>query len=253
MNFSIGGAGGGEKLPKARALPEGTIAKIASCSVEESKFDRTIRSGSRAGQKEKTIQLKVIYEVEQAGTTIAYRTSPPGGAPVEVPARQFAVGDRFVQYLGGVYPKDNGGFTFTKTGSSFVFVEALESAGVPPTGDLAAYVGLYVTIVHSKGRGPAGPYVQAMPGKVVKASEAVADPVAATKAPATSTSTASKNAFEALSADDQKTVLEALAAGPVTATELKDSGFATSIEHAEAILATVPTAAPKKSLLKKAN
>ena len=251
-NFSIGGEGGGERLPKARGLPEGTVVEIVSCSVEKSKFERTIRSGTRAGQKEPTLQLKVVYEAVSSGTTVAYRTSPPNGTPVEVPATAFSEGDRFVQYLGGVYPKDNGGVTFTKTGSAFAFIEALREAGATIGDKTEDFVGLNVTVIHQKGRGPAGPYVQAMPGKIVSATSTA--PKAATTAPGTVATSAPRSAFDALSKEDQKTVLDALAAGPVSAEELVDSGFATDKAHAEAILGSVPVSepAPKKSLLRKA-
>jgi len=240
-NFSIGGGGdGGGKLPKARALPVGTPTRIVEVSVQESTFKQTIRSGPNAGKEIPRMQLKVVYETLESGTTLAYTSSAPGRAPVEEPAFQFAAGDRFVQYLGGVYPKDAGGVTLTQAGSAYAFIDALQSLDIKPSGSLEDYQGLEVTIDHLKGRGPAGPYVQAMPGALL-AKAAPATPQSAP--PAASTEGAPTNAFLSLSEANQSLILDTVKDGTtLTATDLVEAAIATDTAHAEAIIASIPKA-----------
>lgn len=266
-DFTLSNGAGGIALPKARALPIGTKVRIVDAGVFKSNFKRTIRGGRNAGKEMDLLQLRVTYQALEAGTTIPYEVRKTGAPAQTVPAAKFAAGDLFAQYFGGVYPKDEGGYTFTEAAGAAGFVTALKEAGVPPTGRLADYNGLEVSINHIMGRGPGGPWCQAVPGKVLGIPPAQAAPSQAsvpTQAPTAHGSSQSNaapvpasvaqvNAFAALSSADQKAILETLQGGYVlSAKELVEAGMAKDEAHAASILAATPKSVENPLLVKKA-
>jgi hypothetical protein len=210
--FSIGSGG---SLPKANQLPVGIKARIVDASFIQSQFTQTIRKGSQAGQEVPRHQLRVVYETGDKS--------------------------RYVQYYGGVYPKDAGGYNLSKEGSAHAFVAALQQGGIPP-GKLENYVGVDVTLTQVPVRNPRGGMSsQAMP-------TAVHGGVVANKGNTQATpATPAESPYDALTDEDKATLAEALAAGPVSPSDLVEAGLATDAAHAERILQSAPK--PKKALL----
>lgn len=243
--FTIGS--GGAAL-KARALPENTKVKIAQVGVIQSTFKQTIQKGPRKGEEIPRHQLKVVYEALEDGETLEYKKGK-GKKRETIPAEPFETGDHFAQYLGGVYPKDNGGVTLTEEGSAFTFVDMLEEAGIESTGDFDDYVGIVCEIQHLKGRGPMGPYVQAMPGAVVGHEEPDAEEASEEddeEETAEEADSDDADPFMALSLEDRQAILDSQEDG-ITAEELVDAGMADDEEHAEEILAHIPALSKKKA------
>lgn len=263
--FTIGGSGGGGK--KARALPNGTKVRIADADVKKSNFPRTIQKGPRAGEKVDKYEVLIVYEAMESGKTKPYKTKKG-----VVPAEDFAPGDRFDQYLGGVYLKDendpNGDINITEAGGAYAFVERMELAGVEPTGDFADYIGAVVTIEQEPTSGPAGRGSRAMPAEVLeeptgpvdtKAAKVKRDAEALAKKHAAARAAESDDdeeeseddagdagdAWSALGEDDREAINDAVEAGLDSPSDLVDMGFADDEEHAEAILAAMPGAKPK--------
>jgi len=216
-DFSIGNSGGGK--PKAGALPVGTKARIVEASIVQSSFTQTIQKGPRKGQTIPRNQLKVVYETGD--------------------------GQQYVQYYGGVYPKDNGGYNITQAGSTYIFVDSLRKAGVEPTGKFEDYVGLEVSLVQFPVRNPSTNSMtsQAMPSAVHGRPA-----IGATKAATQATPAApSASPYDALPQADKDTLQEALSQGPVSPSDLVEAGIASDTKHAEAILSAAPK--QKKPLL----
>lgn len=244
-SFSI--VGQGSNAEKARGLPKGTPVRIVAVEPSKSKYPRTIQSGPRKGEQEDKWQLRVTLETMGEGETLAYTSKGPSSTK-QVESRPFEAGEQFVQYYGGVYPQDGGGISLTEAGSGYAFVETLSEAGVECTGDFDDYAGIEVETDHLKGIGPAGAYVQWMPGKVLGRSE-VEKPAPKTEAKAKKAEATDGDAFTALSADDQATIKEAMAEGDVSAGDLVNAGLADDEDHAKAILASAP-GGKKNPLLK---
>lgn len=272
-SFTIGG-GGGAGGKKARALPNGTLVRIADADVKKSNFQRTVQKdvpslGLKKGDKVDKWEVLIVYEAMEPGKTKPYKTKKG-----PVPAEDFAVGDRFSQYLGGVYLKDDAdpeaGVNISEAGGAFAFVEMMELHGVEPTGDFADYIGAVVRIEQEATSGPQGRGSRAMPGelvepptgrvdekaeKVKKTAAALAKRAAAAKAAEADDEDEADedeaddedaSAFDALSEEDQEAVRDAIDAGLDSASDLVDMGFADDEESAEAILASAPKPAKKK-------
>lgn len=202
-SFSIGSSGG-SAASKARDIPEGTAVTITHASIEKSRFTQVIQKGPNAGKEMPKYQLKIVLEAD---------------------------GGNYAQYLGGVYPKDNGDFNFSPDGSATAFVKSLQAAGLTVGAKLESLVGLSFTAKHhSGGTGKmAFVHIHAKPA-TMKASA----PTLAAKATAT---TGPTNAFTALSEDNRTLLIDATKDGTaLLPQELVEAGVAKDTTHATAIL-----------------
>lgn len=254
-NFSMGG-NKGEKWPKARSIPDGAVMRIADASVKQSSFMQKIEKGPNAGKEIPRQQLLVVYEALSPGTTVAYTSQGKS-----YPAVPYPIGQKFVQYLGGVYLQDGGNYKFSDGGGAAAFISALKELGVEPTGKLEDYVDLNVAIKQVQVRAPGGgTSSQAMPASIIEDAAATAPVqvngtapapapvVAAAPAKTASAPTNGTDAFAALKESDRKLIADALKTGTVEPADLVEALIAKDTKHAEAILA----AAPKRNPLRKA-
>lgn len=220
-NFSIGTSG--STASKANTIPDGTPLRIESAVIEKSKFTQVIQRGPNAGTEQPKYQLKVVLETLGAGRTTDGKT--------------FKAGDRYSQYLGGVYVNDQGGVKITEEGGAGGFLASLQKAGLKLPADLEGLVGVEFV---AKGReGGAGKlaYRHIHAGSISPKVSTVAPKAAAEP----TTAAATVNAFTALSQEHQDTILEAVKAGDtVTAEDVVGAGIAADVKAAEAILAAVP-------------
>lgn len=249
--FSIGGTGARGK--KARALPEGTLVRIAEVTVSKSGFKRKVRSGRDKGKEKDQYQLRVLYEARESGKTLPYKTKS-----ASFPSEPFEEGDTFFQYLGGVYLADendpDGDVNLTESGGAYAFVSRLMEAGIDPEDDFANFEGAVVRIDHEKGRGPNGPYVLALPGEV----EEKPDPAAARSDDEDADEDhdvaqdddedeeSDASAYDALDEADKEAVRDAIDAGLDAPDDLVAAGIAEDEDHAQAILDSAPKPAAKK-------
>lgn len=268
--FTIGGTGG-SNTPKARGLPNGTLVRIVGMDVRKSNFPKKYQKGPKAGEEYYPHQLLVTYEAREEGTTKPYKTKKG-----PVPATPFNVGDRFAQYLGGVWPNDDDpeDINLTENGGAYAFVAAMEELGVEPTGDFKDYLGAVVRIMQEPTSGPQGRSSRAIPSEMVEEptgeteresqvkrdAAALAKKHAAAKAKESEADSddesdddesASDNPYDALDAADREAIDDAIAAGLDSADDLVAMGFADDEETAQAIL-DAAGAGKKKAPAKKA-
>jgi hypothetical protein len=234
-DYKIGGNATGGKYPKVHALPKGLRVRVAEVTAQLSRAFPTKKK--KDGTEVPNYQLCVVLEALEPGVTLAHGKDA---------AKPFEPGQRFVQYLGGVWLNDDGSYGIGEGNSgAYQFLHALQAQGVEMTGGFADLAGIEFVADRVKTSGPGGTGVRIEPAEGT-AKRSGSGPALASRpgSPPSPAAPASTSAYAALPEKDRADIEAALAAGDVLPTDLVEAGIASDLTHAEAILATRPASNP---------